>query len=220
MKQKMTRLLLSVVLAFSVVLVPVFVPHSLAQAAKSHAGVLKGTLRYATLKYWVETAKGQNVYLSVESDSPLEKKLMALTEQKVTLTGKYVTYPDKSRFFEVESITATSAAPFITVAGNTVQVNGEVVFQDEAAFSMSIKKSYKLAGKTVALVQVNSGGTLCPAEFVFVTVGTGGAATATEKFGNCVIPKISKKGGKITLAFPGNPPVTWTYANGKVVKKD
>lgn len=150
---------------------------------------------------------------------------MALNGQKVTLNGKYITNPDKSKYFDVESIgtkrgpSAATASP-ISVVGDAVQVKGKTVFKDEEFSSLGIKKTYSLAGKSVGLVQLNSGGTACPAEYVFVTVGSDGAASVTNKFGNCSdMPKISKQGEKITLAFPGNPAETWIYVNGKIAKK-
>jgi hypothetical protein len=224
MQKKMMSLLLSLLMALVVAQAPVFAHEAhAAQAARSKTGTLTGTLRYASMKFWVETGKGKTVDVSYDMGGPLEDKLMELNGQRVTLTGKYTTNPDGSKFFQVESIgskgsKSTSAA--FTAVGKSVQLNGKTVFQDEDSLAVSIKKTYTLSGKSVALVEVDSGGTACPAEFMFVTAGSDGGASVTSKFGNCSdTPKISKKGEKLTLAFPGNPPETWMYSNGKIAKK-
>lgn len=196
------------------------------KVTKESPATVTGTLRYASMKYWIELPKGKSIDLLPENDDALENKLSEMVGKKITLSGIMKTYQDGSKYLYVSmsglgsSTKKTETTTFTTgKESKAILYNGKIVYQNDECFSLDIKKVFSIGNNKVALVQINSGGTACPAEYIFITAKTSGAPILSKKFGNCSdIPKITVKGDKIALKFPGNPPETWTYFNGDVRK--
>jgi len=196
------------------------------KVTKESPATVTGTLRYATMKYWVEIQKGKTVELWPDEDDALDTKLNEMVGKKITLSGIMKTYQDGSKYLHVSrsglrgSPKETETTTFTTAKeDHAILYNGKIVYQNDECLSLRIKKVFSIGTDKVALVEVASGGTACPATYVFITAKTSGTPVLSKEFGNCSdTPKIASKGDKITLKFPGNPPETWTYLNGNVRK--
>lgn len=196
------------------------------KVTKENPATVTGILQYATMKYWVEIEKGKTVELWPDEDDALEAQLLEMIGKKVTLTGTMKTYQDGSKYLHISrsgvgsSPKKVETSTFTTAKdGYAILYNGKIVYKNDECLSLSIKKIFSIGTDKVALVMINSGGTACPATYVFITAKTSGTPVLSKEFGNCSdIPKIIKTDSKITLKFPGNPPETWTYQNGNVKK--
>jgi hypothetical protein len=99
-----------------------------------------------------------------------------------------------------------------------VSFNGKIIYKNDDN-SLQIKKVFSIGSDKVALIEINSGGTACPAQYMFATAKGDGTLSSSAEFGTCSdIPNIIAKGDKITVKLPGNPPGTWIYQNGNVKK--
>lgn len=190
---------------------------------KQSKATLTGTLGYASMKYWLETGNGKSIDLWYDiEDQELDSKLSDLIGKKITLTGMIENYSDGSKYFSITKSSFGSPSDktetFTTAKENhSIVFGGKTVYQKDDCFSLDIEKVFSIGNSKVALIKVSSGGTACPATFVFITAKSSGTPVISKEFGNCSdIPKIIAKGDKINLNFPGNPPKTWTYQNGNV----
>jgi hypothetical protein len=223
---KKMNLLVIWLLAVSVVVFATVSAGQGTKVIKQTPAKVTGTLKYATMKYWIEAGKGKIIYLSYDmDDSALESQLEAIVGKKVTLAGTMTINSDGSKYFEISKsslgVTGNNADGLFTTAkeNHAILFKGKRVYQNDECFSLGIKKVFSIGTDKVALVEVSSGGTACPSTYVFITAKSSGVPLLSKEFGNCSdIPKIIAKGEKITLKFPGNPPETWTYQNGNVRK--
>jgi hypothetical protein len=226
---KKIKLLFIWVLAINVISFSTVTAGQFAKAIKQTPATITGTLKYASLKYWIETGKNKTIDLSYDmEDSVLESQLSGLNGKKVTLSGTMTTYDDGSKYFEISkfsfgSVGSKAVAGTFTATNKVDQhailFDGKIVYKNDECYLLSIKKVFSIQPEKVTLVEIDSGGTACPANYVFITAKSSGAILLSKEFGNCSdIPKIIAKGEKITLKFPGNPPETWTYQNGNVRK--
>ncbi len=86
---------------------------------------------------------------------------------------------------------------------NSIILNGKPIWREEDAFTIGIKKRFKMMDADVVLIMINSGGTACPALYRFLTVNKNSAYTLSKTFGSCSdLPKIQSKGNKIIVKFP------------------
>jgi len=85
----------------------------------------------------------------------------------------------------------------------------------EAGYSyISIEKEFTMKAGKIALFQLNSGGTACPAEYMLVIAKYNSLPLITTTFGNCSdLPEISFRNNVIIIDFPGNPSETWIWDN-------
>jgi len=192
---------------------------------KQSKATITGTLKYASMKYWVETANGKTIdFLYDIEDQELDSKLGDLIGKKITLTGMIEYYSDGSKYFRITKSSMGSPSvktnSFTTANENhAVVFGGKTVYQNDDCYSLAIEKVFSIGTDKVGLIGVSSGGTACPKTYVFITVKGSGAPLVSKEFGNCSdIPKIAAKGDKITLSFPGNPPEMWTYQAGNLRK--
>lgn len=203
------------------------------KVVKQYKATLSGKIGYASMKYWIVDKKGRVIEeISPDfDDQAMMEKLDGLVGKEVTLKGTIKIYSDKSRYFYIDKDSGSKQnaldGSFKLVKGDTsnnkphmVLFNDKVIYTEKEAQFLSIIKEYNIKSDKVALLELNSGGTMCPAMYAFITVKADGKYLVTEQFGTCSdLPKISKSGDKITMRLPGNPSKTWIYQGGKVKEK-
>lgn len=193
---------------------------------KEEPMTVTGILGYASARYWIDLPKGKYIYLCPEQSFELDSQLRHLIGTKVTLKGKKITYKDGAQFFCISNsnLGATNQKKEggkFTEAKNkkAILYDGKIVYEDkqDIYFSINLKKVFSIGSDKVALVELSYGGVMCPASYIFLTAKPNGDVLISEQFGNCSdLPKITKKGNDIVVRFPGNPPETWVYQNGRV----
>lgn len=73
----------------------------------------------------------------------------------------------------------------------------------EESYILSIEKAFSIGDTEIALVQKISGGTACPAQYVFVSVTAQGIAKVSPEFGTCSdLAVTTQSGSKIVVAMP------------------
>jgi len=194
---------------------------------KETPATISGTLGYASMKYWIEERKGKIVEISYDmNDSEIESKLLELIDKKVSLSGTMTKYSNDSEYLVISKSSFSSSGGKKDTGftqdqeygAHKILFNGKIIYKNDDN-SLFIKKEFSIGTDKVALIEISSGGTACPAEYVFTTVKGDGTFSSSAEFGTCSdIPKIVAKGNMITVKLPGNPPGSWTYQNGKVKK--
>lgn len=180
-------------------------------------GTLQGELGYASMKYWVTTADGSVVELW--SDEDVDDHLTGKSGQQVSLTGATVTYSDGSVYFSPKfEFKATKAALEFSIDKNEyddvirIKLDDHWISSINDYYTASINKEFMTSNGKIALIQLISGGTACPAEYMLVVARHDAQPLVTPTFGTCSdIPEITTKGENIYLNFPGNPDQKWAW---------
>jgi hypothetical protein len=194
---------------------------------KETPATISGKLGYASMKYWIEEKKDKIVEISYDMNDPeVESRLLELIDKKVSLSGTMKKYSNNSEYLVIskssfDSSSGKKEAGFTTdqeYDAHKVSFNGKIIYKNDDN-SLQIKKVFSIGSDKVALIEINSGGTACPAQYMFATAKGDGTLSSSAEFGTCSdIPNIIAKGDKITVKLPGNPPGTWIYQNGNVKK--
>lgn len=183
-------------------------------------GTLQGELGYASMQYWVTTADGKVVQLW--SDDQVDDQLTGKAGQQVSLTGATVTYSDGSVYFspKFEQAAVKQALEF-TIDKNeyddviSIKLDGQLISTVTGYYIASVDREFPTKNGKVALIQLGTGGTSCPAEFMLAIAHNDAQALVTPTFGTCSdIPEITTKGENIFMSFPGNPDENWVWDHG------
>lgn len=182
-------------------------------------GTLQGELGYASMQYWVTTADGEIV--QIWADAEAEDQLIDMIGEQVNLKGATDTYSDGSVYFLPE-FSEQSAKPTLqfTIDENqyddpmSINLDGQLVNNITGYYTANIDQEFATEQGKVALIQLSSGGTACPAVYMLAIAQYDAQPLVTPVFGNCSdIPDISTKGENIHISFPGNPAQNWVWEN-------
>ncbi|MGO4999464.1 hypothetical protein [Oceanisphaera sp. W20_SRM_FM3] len=215
MNKKLSTFITPLILSAALLAAPAF-SQGLELEAKV-PGTLQGELGYASMKYWVTTADGTVVQLW--SDTEVDENLTGKSGQQVSLNGATVTYSDGSVYFSPKfAAQAAKAALEFTIDKNEyddvirIQLDGQTISSVNDYYTASIDKEFTTSNGKVALIQLGSGGTACPAEYMLVIARHDAQPLVTPTFGTCSdIPEITTKGEDIFMNFPGNPDEKWAW---------
>ncbi|KJF80575.1 hypothetical protein UA31_16520 [Photobacterium angustum] len=176
---------------------------------------LTGKLNYATLNYWVDTPDGHRYELLInETNEPF---IMDKVGEKITLNGAVLTYSDKSQFFQPKFERAPQAKPLILTKGTnddaaSLYLDSNKIYTSEEYVDVGVEKEFPISNGKVSLVWLSTGGTACPAMFMYVVARQNSLPLMTSEFGNCSdIPTITNNKKEITVSLPGNPAQTWAF---------
>lgn len=181
---------------------------------------VKGTLSYATHKYWITDSSGKAIELSVTDEVVDKLKLYNKDGGVVELDGSILTYSDGSVYFKPSLHKQAKKAQLdITVKGSE-PYNVEILIDDKSIFSSEryreaeIKKVFVVENGKLAFIQLFTGGTLCPANSMIIFARYDSEPLMTPIFGTCSdIPDFTDNGNKILIKFPGNPAENWVWDN-------
>lgn len=91
---------------------------------------------------------------------------------------------------------------------------------DESSLILSFEEVARLREADVVLVEVGSGGSSCPSDWVFLTVAPNGATRFSRRFGNCSpVATMTRKGETLHVTIReagGNPAQHVAYEAGRV----
>ncbi|WP_238030096.1 MULTISPECIES: hypothetical protein [unclassified Photobacterium] len=176
---------------------------------------LTGTLNYATLNYWLEMPDGQSYELRINDTN--EPFIMDKVGEKITLNGAILTYSDKSQYFQPKFEEGPQVKPLkftkSTDDGNaSLYLDSNEIYSSDEYGNLGIEKEFPIDNGKVSLVWLSTGGTACPAMFMYVVARQNSLPLITSEFGNCSdIPTITNDNKTITVALPGNPAQTWLF---------
>lgn len=182
-------------------------------------GTLQGELGYASMKYWVTTADGEVIQLW--SDEQVDERLMGKSGQQVSLNGATVTYSDGSVYFspKFEQAIVKPTLEF-TIDNNqddyvaSIKLDGQLISTINDYYIVSVDREFTTQNGKIALIQLSTGGTACPALFMLAIAHNDAQALVTPSFGTCSdIPDITTQGENIFMSFPGNPDQNWVWDN-------
>lgn len=217
MSNKIRALFTSLILSVSLLSTPVF-----AQATELESkvpGTLQGELGYASMKYWVTTADGKVVRLW--SDEKVDDQLTGKSGQQVSLKGATVTYSDGSVYFspKFEQTTVKPTLEF-TIDKNqddyvmSIKLDGQLISTVNDYYTASIDQEFTTQNGKIALIQLGTGGTGCPALYMLAIAREDAQPLVTPTFGTCSdMPDITTQGENIFMSFMGNPDENWVWDN-------
>lgn len=217
MYKKLSHFITPLLLSAALIAVPAFAQDL--DLESKVPGTLQGELGYASMKYWVTTADGKVVQLW--SDEQVDDQLSGKSGQQVSLSGATVTYSDGSVYFspKFEQAGAKPNLEF-TIDENqddyvmSVKLDGQLISTVNDYYTASIKQEFPTKNGKIALIQLSTGGTGCPALFMLAIARVDAQALLTPSFGSCSdIPDITTKGENIFMSFPGNPDENWVWDN-------
>lgn len=182
-------------------------------------GTVEGTVKYASMDYWLETDNGDIIDLwdGDEVDSYLHDKV----GQKVRFNGASVTYNNGHTYFQPKFEQA-AALPALNVALKTddssyvtsILLDDKPVFTVNDYYSAHVVKEYTNSSNKVSIIQLQTGGTACPAMYMLLISHPHGQPLLTPDFGTCSDLIESKaEGSKIVMEIPGKVDETWTWDN-------
>ncbi len=176
---------------------------------------LTGKLNYATLNYWLVTPEGSSYELRINDNN--EPFIMDKIGQEITLKGAILTYTDNSQYFQPKFDQGPQVKP-LKFTKNTEDGTASLYLDDNEIYAsdeygnLGIEKEFPIADGKVSLIWLSTGGTACPAMFMYVVARQDSLPLITTEFGNCSdIPTITNNKDKITVALPGNPAQTWVF---------
>lgn len=215
MNKKMSTLITPLIFGTALLVAPTFA-QDLELEAKV-PGTLQGELGYASMKYWVTTADGKVVQLW--SDAEVDEHLMGKSGQQVSLNGATVTYSDGSVYFSPKFAQQVGKPALeFTIDNNqddyvmSILLDGQLVSTVNDYYTASIDREFTTSSGKVALIQLSSGGTACPAEYMLAIARNDAQPLVTPTFGTCSdMPNITTKGENIFMSFPGNPDEKWAW---------
>lgn len=180
-------------------------------------GTLQGELGYASMQYWVTTADGKVVQLW--SDEEADEQLMGKAGQQVNLNGATVTYSDGSVYFSPKFEQAQAKAALkISLDKDEyddvirIKLDNQPVASLTDYYTAYVEREFPTQHGKIVLLQLGSGGTACPAEYMLVIARKDAQPLISPTFGTCSdMPEITTKGDNIYLDFPGNPSEKWAW---------
>ncbi|MCC4263337.1 hypothetical protein LL240_02520 [Oceanimonas baumannii] len=181
-------------------------------------GTAEGTVKYASMDFWLETDNGDTIDLS-DSDEVYDR-LIDKVGQKVRFNGASVTYSNGHTYFEPKFEQA-AALPALNVSLNTnddgvthIFLDDRPVFTVNDYYSAHVVKEYTNSSNKVSIIQLQTGGTACPAMYMLLISHPHGQPLLTPDFGTCSDLIESKaEGSKIVMEIPGKVDETWTWDN-------
>lgn len=105
-----------------------------------------------------------------------------------------------------------------------LKYNGKSVLRlvDSEYFIIDLKKAFTIKGDKVVLLELNTGGTACPALYTFVTVKSDGTAKKTEEFGTCSdLVEVFRQADTVIVKMPklqGTGKETYIYKDGNLIR--
>ena len=176
---------------------------------------LTGKLNYATLNYWLVTPEGNSFELRINENN--EPFIMDKVGKEITLKGAILTYTDKSQYFQPKFDQAPQAKPlkFTKSTGDgtaSLYLDDNEIYASDEYGNLGVEKEFPIADGKVSLIWLSTGGTACPAMFMYVVARQDSLPLITTEFGNCSdMPTITNNKDDITVALPGNPAQTWVF---------
>ncbi len=176
---------------------------------------VEGTLNFARMQYWIETATGEHIMLTPEEeDEPL---LLKKISQPVSLNGFKDTYSDGSIYFvPTFAPTPSSSSPFTIVKNDDysieIQQGEEVLQRTEEYDAIKIKHQLPLPNGQAVLFELYSGGVACPLLYQLAVAQQGALTMLSRPFGTCSdLGKFSHDANGFALDLPGNPSERWVW---------
>ncbi|HHQ4763140.1 hypothetical protein ACEUD2_03075 [Aeromonas veronii] len=187
---------------------------------------IEGRLNFASMQFWIETAKGDRIMLMpLDEDEP---RLIPSVSQPVSLNGMMLTYSDGSRYFEpsfAPSSAASSTASFTIVKNDDynieIRYGDELLLRSDEYDAIKLTHRLPLANGQAALFELHSGGVACPVLYQLAVVQTGVLTMLSQPFGSCSDEgKLTPEPNGFTLDLPGNPRQRWVWdANSLTLRK-
>ncbi len=181
---------------------------------------VKGTLDYATHKYWITDSRGKVIELSVTDEAINTLKLYNKTGMEVALDGSILTYSDGSVYFkpslkkQAKKTQLDFAVKYDEPYNVKILIDDKSIFSSEMYRSAAIKKIFAIENGKLAFIQLFTGGTLCPVNSMIIFARYDSEPLMTPIFGTCSdIPDFTDNGDKILVKFPGNPVENWVWDN-------
>ncbi|WP_298715910.1 hypothetical protein [uncultured Oceanisphaera sp.] len=182
-------------------------------------GIAEGTVKYASMDFWLETDNGDTIDLADTDD--VYDYLIDKVGQKIRFNGASVTYNNGHTYFEPQFEKAT-ALPALKVSLNTdessyvtsIYLDDEPVFTVNDYYSASVVKEYTTSDNKVSVIQLVTGGTGCPAMHMLLVSHHHSQPLITPSFGTCSdLIDTKTEGSKIIMELPGKPGETWIWDN-------
>jgi hypothetical protein len=144
--------------------------------------------------------------------------------------------PDSLEIVRVEQFDGNLSISRIAKRGRVeefrVRADSRLVYRDSTAYAMSLHTLGSWSEHRVAILEIVSGGTACPAMYRIVAFGSARTPRISSEFGDCSdIPVVMVDGRHFRVRFPGfytntvarepgfrpPPPTTWEYlGDGRV----